>query len=198
MPEDKERVINNNPVEVTPAAPRIQYRFLRFSMHGHTNHYAYTLYGSEPLQGAQLAEANYTDGEIASVSIKYSTKEDLLDRYNKAVKSRRRGFRFGGHGPALYPSNDAVCFVPNGNGFDVLDDEETYLGKQVGTLKVGERFTHEAIPYVLEISNNEAQTTFRRINPSDYSAWEFSIPNQAPVDGPEEIPISFKGRNFKF
>lgn len=121
MPEDKERVINNNPLETTPVAPRIQYRFLRFSMHGHTNHYAYALYGSEPLQGAQLAEAHYADGEIADVSIKYGSKEDLLDKYNQA-KRRRRGFRFGGHGPALYPSNNAVCFVPNGDGFDVLDD----------------------------------------------------------------------------
>lgn len=192
MTEDKERVIGNNSVEAIGVAPRIQYKFSRFSIHERTSHYAYALYGSEPQQGAQLAEAHYTDGEIADVSMKFGNKEDLLDKYNQS-RRRRRGFVFGGHGPRLYPRNDAVCFVPNGDGFDVLDDEETYLGKQIGTIKVGERFTHEAIPYVLEISHTETQTTFRRIDPTDNLAWELSIPNRAPVNGPEEIPVSFKG-----
>lgn len=184
----------SNPLEQTPSNPRIQYRFVRFALNGHTGHYAYVLYGSEPLQGAQLAEAQYTNGELGSVSIKYGTKERLLEEHNRAMERRKRGgFRFGGHGPALYPSNDAVCFVPNSGGFDVLDDEETYLGKQIGTIKPGERFTHEAVPYVLEFSSIEGQTNFKRIDPTDNTEWNFSVPNIAPTNGPEEIPISFNG-----
>lgn len=194
MVEDKDQITldESSLQETTQVSAKIQYQFSRFSLNGHTDHRAYVLYGSEHNQGAELAEVHYTDGGFESVTIKYGTKESLLAEYNR-IKSRKRGFRFGGPGHLpFYPSHDAIRIVASGDEFNVYDDESRHLGKQVGKIKAGERFTHGEIPYDIEVSNLDGQTEFKRIDPNGNSTWEFTIPNDAPITGPEEILVNFK------
>lgn len=181
---------SSTPLEQTQDPPRIHYRFDRFRLNGRTSHYVHVLYGSESFQGAQLAEAHYTEGKVTSVAFKYGTKEDLLEKYNR-TRMRRRSFVFPGM--QVFPNHAGVALVVRDGKFEVYDDESYLLGNHVGTIKVGESFTHSAIPYVLEISSGARRMEFKRINPSDNSIWELSVPNEVPINGPEEISVKFKG-----